>query len=116
MIHITLKSEYSFGQCYGFLKDLHDNHSEDGVIGVCDFNTFSVFKLKKMCDKSGVKPIFGLRVNVVEDASYKERPRGQFGSEYIIIAKNQIGLKELFNLQRLIVLTSIIALMYLILI
>jgi len=98
MIHITLKSGFSFGQCYGFLKDLHDNYSEEGVIGIADINTFSFFKLKQMCNKSGKKPIFGYRVSVVEDATLKVKPRGQFGVEYIIIAKNQYGLKEIYNL------------------
>ena len=98
MFNITLKSEYSFGQCYGFLKYLHDNYSKDGVIGIADNNTFSFFKLKMMCNKSGVKPIFGYRVNVVKDATLKIKPRGQFGIEYIIIAKNIIGLREIYKL------------------
>ena len=101
MFNITLKSEYSFGQCYGFLKDLHDNYSKDGVIGIADNNTFSFFKLKTMCNKSGVKPIFGYRVNVVKDATLKIKPRGQFGIEYVIIAKNVIGLREIYKLTKI---------------
>lgn len=101
MLHLTLRSEYSFGACYGFLEKLHDDYSEDNVIGIADYNTFSVFKLKKLCDKSGVKPIFGYRVNVVEDATVKIKPRGQFGSEYIIIAKNADGLREIFRLTKI---------------
>lgn len=100
MIHIALKSEYSFGQCYGFLNKLHDEYSSDGAIGIADFNTFSFYKIKKMCYKSGVKPILGYRVTVVKDATEKVKPRGQFGVEYIIIAKNVIGLREIYRLTK----------------
>ena len=100
MLHLTLKSEYSFGQCYGFLERLHDEFSNENVIGIADNNTFSFFKLKKLCDKSSKKPVFGYRVNVVKDATLKIKPRGQFGSEYIIIAKNVFGLKEIYALTK----------------
>ena len=59
MLHLTLKTEYSFGQCYGFLKTLHDNYANKDVIGIADTNTISFYKLKRLCDKSGKKPIFG---------------------------------------------------------
>lgn len=101
MLHIALKSEYSFGKTYGFLGKLHDEYSVNKVIGIADFNTFSVFKLKKLCEKSGVKPIFGYRVNVVKDATEKVKPRGQFGKEYVILAKNIIGLKEIYVLTKI---------------
>jgi len=101
MIHIALKSEYSFGQCYGFLDKLHNEYSNDGAIGIADFNTFSIYKLRKLCDKSNQKPIFGYRVNVVKDATEKVKPRGQFGIEYVIIAKNVLGLKEIYKLTKI---------------
>ena len=101
MLHLTLKSEYSFGQCYGFLDKLHNNYALNDVIGIADNNTFSFFKLKKLCDKSGKKPVFGYRVTVVENAKEKVKPRGQFGKEYIVIAKNQIGLKEIYKLTQI---------------
>jgi len=101
MMHLTLKSEYSFGQCFGYLKSLHDNYSSDGVIGIADTNTFSFYKLEQMCKKSGVKPIYGYRCTVVNNATQKVKPRGQFGKEYIIIAKNVIGLREIFNLTKI---------------
>lgn len=101
MYHITLKSEYSFGQCYGYLKDLHDNYSHNNVIGIADTNTFSFYKLQQLCEKSGKKPIYGYRCTVVKDAKLKVKPRGQFGKPYIIIAKNLAGLKEIFNLTKI---------------
>lgn len=133
MGYLTLKSEYSFKESYGFLERLVNEYSDDGFIGICDNNTFAVHRLRELCNKHNnnvkdyrdhdktkvnkqgqkvssakhIKPIFGLRINVVKDATKKvneEHPtitmkmRGQFGVEYIIIAKNKIGLREIFNL------------------
>lgn len=98
MYHITLRSEYSFKQCFGFLKELHDNYSHNDVIGIADYNTLGFYKLYELCKKSGKKAIYGLRVSVVQDATVKVKPRGQWGKEYIIIARNYEGLQEIFKL------------------
>ena len=98
MLHLTLKSGLSFGQCYGYLKDLHDDYSHDGVIGVADTNTFSFYKLQELCRKSGTKPVYGYRCTVVQDATEKVKPRGQFGKPYIIIARSAEGVREIFKL------------------
>lgn len=98
MYHLTLRSEYSFKQCFGFLQELHDNYSYNDVIGIADSNTFGFYKLYEMCKKSGKKAIYGYRTTVVENATKKVKPRGQFGVEYIIIAKNFNGLREIFKL------------------
>lgn len=101
MYHLTLRSEYSFRECFAFLQDLHDNYSHNNVIGIADTNTFGFFKLYEMCKKSGKKAIYGYRCNVVKDATVKVKPRGQFGVEYVIIAKNWDGIKEIFNLTKI---------------
>jgi len=98
MYHLTLRTEYSFKQCFGFLQELHDNYSHNGVIGIADYNTLGFYKLYEMCKKSGKKAIYGLRITVVPDATVKVKPRGQFGKEYIIIARNWNGLQEIFKL------------------
>ena len=98
MLHLTLKSEYSFGECYGFLKELHKKHTKGGYIGVADSNTFSFYKLQQLCKKNDDTPVYGYRCTVVQDATEKVKYRGQFGAPYIIIAKNAKGIKEIFNL------------------
>jgi len=129
MGHLTLHSEYSFGACYGFLNRLVNEYSDDGFIGICDnFNTFSAYRLQEACRKHNenltdwtdgqaynpiqkgarkskakfIKPIFGIRVTVVEDASIDNSRTfgrvGQHGTEYIVIAKNQDGIREIFKL------------------
>ena len=99
MINITLKSEYSFKKTFGFLKVLHDDYADDNVIGIAEYNTSSFYKLRKLCNDSGKKPVFGYRVTVARDASERVKgSRGKFGSEYIILAKNLKGVKEIFKL------------------
>jgi len=93
-----------------------------------DFNTFSVYKLQQACKKHNesltdwkdnqdenviingsrrskskiIKPIHGMRVTVCEDGTLEKSKTfgrlGQHGTEYIIIAKNKIGLREIFKL------------------
>jgi DNA-directed DNA polymerase III PolC len=77
---------------------MHDNYSHNDVIGIADTNTLGFYKLYEMCKKSGKKAIYGLRVTVVQDATEKVKPRGQFGKPYIIIARNYEGLQEIFKL------------------
>ena len=130
--YLTLRTEFSFGKCYGFITRLFNEYSDSGFIGIADeWSTFGFYRLQTLCnahnnenkDRSKwlakfneekvklasekgyreaiaqhIKPIYGLRVTVVEDATIKVKPRGQFGTEYIIIAKNQIGIKEIFKL------------------
>ena len=131
MGHITLKTEYSFGTCFGFLARTFNEYSDSGYIGIADTTTFGFYRLEVLCNahnesakdderwqdklskmknKVGsetdyreataryIKPIYGLRVNVVKDATVKVKPRGQFGTEYIIIAKNNKGVSEIFEL------------------
>jgi len=101
MYHITLKSEYSFKQTFSFLQELHDDYSHNGVVGIADTTTLGFYKLYEMCKKSGKKAIYGFRCSVVEDATIKVKPRGQFGKEYIIIAKNYSGIQEIFKLSEI---------------
>jgi len=98
MYHLTLRTEYSFKQCFGFMQELHDDYTYNGVIGIADYNTLGFYKLYEICKKSGNKAIYGLRVTVVEDATVKIKPRGQWGKPYIIIARNYHGLQEIFKL------------------
>lgn len=98
MLHLTLRSEYSFGRCFGFLKSIYADYAKNGYIGVSDWNTFSFYKLQQLCKVNGDTPVYGYRCTVVKDATEKVKPRGQFGKPYIIIAKNKYGIKEIFKL------------------
>jgi len=97
MIHIGLKSEYSFKQCYSPIEKLVqyavDNKMDS--IGIADIgNTFGHYPFAKACEKAGVKPIFGVRLNTLPDNN-KQRT---CHLPWVYIAKNDEGLVELYGL------------------
>lgn len=102
MIHLALRTEYSFKQCFQHLRDLVKDAAERGetAIGVADVNnTFAHYKLQKYCDEFGIKPIFGVRLRVVKDEhQYGEKKVKDLGHEFIFIAKDDKGLSEIYQL------------------
>ena len=100
MINLALKTEFSFKQCFGKISDIHKFTNGEKSIGIADINsTFGHIKLEKIAKENGLKPIYGVRLNVVPDIHLKTR--GIFGPEYIFIAKNDDGLVELYDLVKI---------------
>ena len=94
MIHLALRTEFSFKKCYGFIKDIV-HHSNDFAIGVADdSNTFAHLGHHKACKTEGVKAILGVRLMVIDKPIEKTK---LFGPVYIFLAKNQSGLSELYQ-------------------
>lgn len=94
MIHLALRTEFSFKKCYGFTKDIV-HHSNGFTIGVADdSNTFAHLRHHKECKDEGVKAILGVRLMVIDKPIEKTK---LFGPVYIFIAKNQDGLSELYQ-------------------
>ncbi len=102
IIHLGLKTGYSFREVFGHL-DKTLEYTNENVIGCADMaNTFVHYYLEKEAnDNEELKVIFGVRLKVVKDGTQKVKPRGQFGPEYIFLAKNEIGLKEIYNLVKI---------------
>lgn len=103
MIHLALRTEYSFKKCYGFIKDLPKIAGDSKAIGIADNNnTFGHIKHHRNCRKNNIKPILGVRLMVcdkfIEVDGKKEK---SFGPMYIFIAKNQSGLSEIYSLVKL---------------
>ena len=97
MINLALRTEFSFQKTYGYLEDVVA--TQDKVVGVADIeNTFAHFYLDQECKKQNKKAIFGVRLMVVKNAENKVKPRGQYGPEYIFLAKNHEGLMEIHDL------------------
>lgn len=95
MINLCLRTEYSFQKTYGFIEDVVS--SQEVAVGIADINnTFSHFYLNKLCKANGKKPIFGIRLMVVKDP--ENDTEKQFGPEYIFLAKNYEGLREIYKL------------------
>jgi len=99
IIHVALRTGYSFKSVYGHLVDTIDK-SHNGFVGVADIgNTFAHAKLFKMSETTeGLTPIYGVRLTVVLDAVERVKPRGQFGKEHIFIARTYDGLVEIYGL------------------
>ena len=95
--HIGLRTGYSFKKVYGHLEKILD-HAVDGKVGIADDgNVFAHAASIKIADKAdGKEIIYGVRLTVVLDATERVKPRGQFGKEHLLIAKNYDGLRELY--------------------
>ena len=99
IINLALKTEFSFKQTYGYADKIADG--AEIAVGIADSNsTYGHVTLEKACKKNGIKPIFGVRLMVVADATLKGRAR-YHGPEYIFLAKNSDGLKEIYALVEL---------------
>lgn len=97
MLNIALTSEYNFQSTFAHMKDLVS--SQESVIGVADVdNTFAHYRLWKECNEQGKKAILGVRLMAVRNPEEHVPPRGQFGPTYILLAKNQDGLREIYRL------------------
>ena len=98
LINLALRTEFSFKRTLQHVKKITDGQKI--AVGIADFNTtFGHVKLEQQCKKAGIKPIFGVRLMVVDDPD--ARPKGQqgnFGPIYIFLAKNQNGLQEMYSL------------------
>lgn len=100
MIHLALRTEYSFRSCFGHIKETVEFHNGQGVVGIADDNnTYGHVQFEKACKEKGIKPIFGVRLKVVRGVDERARRRLP-GPRYIFLAKNQDGLQELYGLVR----------------
>jgi DNA-directed DNA polymerase III PolC len=98
LVNLALRTEYSFRETYGFAKLLPEELSVYGCVGIADINnTFGHYYLEKECKKNNTKPIFGTRLSVWPNL---EKTREYIGPEYIFLAKNKIGLEEIYLLIR----------------
>lgn len=94
MIHLALKTEYSFKQSFLPIEDIH-KYVFDGRVGIADTNnTFGHIPLMKEAEKHDFKPIYGVRLHVLPSTSV-QRVCNVF---HIFIARNNDGLRELYQL------------------
>ena len=94
MIHLAVRSEYSFKKAFAPIDKIVE--FDQDAIGIADENsTFGFVQFEKKMKAVGKKPIFGVRLMVVEHL--KER-KNFGGFNIIVIAKNNDGLKEINRL------------------
>lgn len=94
----NVKTEFTFGQVFGHIGKVAEICAKFGTsAGIMDnSNTFGHVRWKKACQDAGIKPIYGVRLPVVENRDVKERRI--YSNSMGFIAKNQDGLKEIYHL------------------
>ena len=94
MINVRLRSEYSFRKAFGPINKVVET-TEGDVMGISDSGTWGHVAFSKACKKAGKKPLFGVEIPIVEDATERSK---QPTNEMTFIAKNNDGLRELYQL------------------
>lgn len=90
MIQLKIRTEYHFGQTYAKVDDVINRLKEIGctAAGIVDKSTWGHVVWHKACLKAGIQPILGVEIAVTDDIN---------PTKMWFLAKNQEGLKELYN-------------------
>lgn len=90
MIHLKLKSEYSFGRTYAKIDNLIAYLKEEGCVaaGLVDSNTWGHVSFHKACRAAGIKPLLGVEMFVLFDGVVKRM---------WFLARCAKGLQELYS-------------------
>ena len=94
MIHLRLRTEYSFRRAFGRVADVI-KAAEGSACAITDNATWGHVAWAKECKKQGKRPIFGVELEVVDPALLKDRA---YGVNMVFLAKDQEGLAELYAL------------------
>lgn len=94
MINLRVRSEYSFGICYGFIGDVVRTISGN-AIGLTDrHGTWGHVAFQKSCKQNAKKPIFGVELAVVQAVEREKHPANYMA----FLARNNAGLQEIYEL------------------
>lgn len=95
---LNLRTEFSFKEVYGPIDRTVQLLAAQGhtAVGIADLNnTFAHVPWAKACKKHKIKPVFGVVLNSVQYPTVKEK---QLVSRVTLIAMNNAGLRELYEL------------------
>ena len=95
MINLKVRTEYSFRTAYGSVEKIIQNCEQESI-GITDFGgTWGHVPFNKHCSKAGKKPIFGVELAVVEDATERIK---QATNLMTFLGRNNDGLQEIYKL------------------
>jgi DNA polymerase III alpha subunit len=94
MLNLKVRTEFSFRRAYGPLRKVVET-CEGDAIGIADSGTWGHVAFSQLCKEYNKKPIFGVEIPVVEDASERTK---QPANEMTFLAKNSLGLKDIYSL------------------
>lgn len=95
MIHLKLRTEYSFRRAYGKLPQVIAAIAGSPRAAITDNGAWGHVSWAKECKKAGLEPIFGAEFTVVADP--RDRSRQPWGTA-VVLARTQLGLQELYSL------------------
>jgi DNA polymerase III alpha subunit len=101
MIHLRLRSEYSFRAAYGKLPQVMAMLGQPSAAALTDGGTWGHVAWMKLCKANKVKPLFGVELMVVDDARARNAKKQKVkspGVPFVFIARNNMGLEELYHL------------------
>jgi DNA polymerase III alpha subunit len=94
MIQLRIRTEYHFGQTFAKVDDVIKRLKEIGctAAAIVDKSTWGHTIWHKACKAVGIKPLLGVEIAVTDDVN---------PTKMWFIAKNQEGLKEIYNFNSL---------------
>lgn len=93
MIHLRLRTEYSFRRAYGRIPQVLAA-AEGPALAITDGGTWGHAVFEKACKAAARKPIFGAEVLAVQDTSLRDKAGG---ARVALLARNAKGLEELYE-------------------
>lgn len=102
MIHLRIRSEYSFRIAFGKMEDVVAA-TPGAAMALTDTGCWGHTQFVKTCKAAGKKPILGVEVLVVLNARYDattttEKRQKDPGTRMALLARNDDGLRELYQL------------------
>lgn len=95
MIHLHVRTEYSFRRAYGRVEDLLTHVGAVPALAITDTGTWGHVAFAKACTKAGIKPLFGVELTLVPNSGLRER---QPGAQLVLLARTSEGLREMYEL------------------
>ena len=94
MLNLRNRTEYCFRKAFGPVPAVINACSGDAV-GIADSGTWGHVAFNKACKAANKKPVFGVEISVVNDATDRSR---QPSNTMCFLAKNNDGLQEIYSL------------------
>lgn len=99
--HLHVHTEHSFLDGAATVKDLVERVVEVGqdAVAITDHGEVSGhLRFQRACLERGIKPIFGIEGYFCDDRSVKEGRKGERYEHMTVLAKNEVGLRNLWAL------------------
>lgn len=100
-VHLHAHTEYSILDGAGRIEDFIVSAKKKGftALAISDHRTISGWKsFNDICKANDIKPIFGVELDIVQDMKIKNSKTKQPRSHLVLLAKNEIGMKNIMKI------------------